>query len=191
MVVVCDPFPAPSPTKIGGGASLSGDVDEIQQAARRGAAARWAETAEVETQVGGGAAEATAEGLAGGPAEAGGVEAVTVAVRGVKGAKDLAVPVDDGGHGGGSGGGESSGGSSEGGSSGGGGGGGTRGTRGRGRARGGGGGPLGPRDLVVGGTAWGLAHEAMAGAADWLVVDEAGQVPSPCPPLLLALLLRQ
>ena len=34
-----------------------------------------------------------------------------------------------------------------------------------------------PNDLLIGATAWGLANEALEGCADYLVVDEAGQVP--------------
>jgi len=41
------------------------------------------------------------------------------------------------------------------------------------------GGALKVNDLVVGATAWGLSHPAMRGCADWLIVDEAGQVPVP------------
>ena len=36
---------------------------------------------------------------------------------------------------------------------------------------------LEPNDLLIGATAWGLANEALEGCADYLVVDEAGQVP--------------
>jgi len=40
-------------------------------------------------------------------------------------------------------------------------------------------GALKANDLLVGATAWGLSHSAMRGCADWLIVDEAGQVPVP------------